>query len=217
MVLGQRGRRGSLFAGPSCQASWGNWVSCGLCTEDAMCGETGWPCLSPTPSQSLPSAERTGAFRDSCVLRGSAAEGSPPSAPCCDCVISSSSLGPQLRPTVLRGGSLVRVPEATGRLAASRSCPPSPCSAPSPRRPLHPLEADRLLLGRLPHRPEGGGAVRDHLHEAQRQERGECGPGSETRGDCGGAGPRTQRPSPIRAVPGGGKGEPGSGVTRTHP
>lgn len=49
---------------------------------------------------------------------------------------------------------------------------PSRLTPPSPRRPLHPLEADRLLLGRLPHCPEGGRDLRDHNHEAKRQKRG---------------------------------------------
>lgn len=42
----------------------------------------------------------------------------------------------------------------------------------SPRCSLHPLEADRLLLGRLPHCPEGGGNLWDHIHEAKCQKCG---------------------------------------------
>lgn len=38
---------------------------------------------------------------------------------------------------------------------------------------LHPLEADSVLPGRLPHRQDGRGDLRHHQHEAQRQEQRE--------------------------------------------
>lgn len=42
-----------------------------------------------------------------------------------------------------------------------------------PRVSLHPLEADSLLLGRLPDREDGRGDLWHHQHEAQRQEQRE--------------------------------------------